>query len=57
MDGGFFCGCTCGEIDSPGKDPEWELDTRIRDVRTGPDGNIYALTDKDNGQALRLSPR
>jgi aldose sugar dehydrogenase len=34
-----------------------ELDTRIRDVRTGPDGNIYALTDKDNGQVLRLSPR
>jgi len=33
------------------------LDTRIRDVRTGPDGNIYALTDKDNGQVLRLSPR
>jgi len=34
-----------------------ELDTRIRDVRTGPDGNIYALTDKDKGQVLRLSPR
>ena len=34
-----------------------ELDTRIRDVRTGPDGNIYALTDTDNGQVLRLSPR
>lgn len=34
-----------------------ELDTRIRDVRTGPDGNIYVLTDTDHGQVLRLSPR
>ena len=34
-----------------------EFDTRIRDVRTGPDGNIYALTDTVNGQVLRLSPR
>ncbi len=34
-----------------------ELDTRIRDVRTGPDRNIYALTDTVNGQVLRLSPR
>jgi glucose/arabinose dehydrogenase len=34
-----------------------ELDTRIRDVRTGPDGNIYALTDTDHGQVLRLSQR
>jgi hypothetical protein len=34
-----------------------ELDMRIRDVRTAPDGNIYALTDTDNGQVLRLSPR
>jgi glucose/arabinose dehydrogenase len=34
-----------------------ELDARIRDVRTGPDGFIYVLTDSDNGQVLRLSPR
>jgi aldose sugar dehydrogenase len=67
MDRGFFCGRASGEIDSPVKIrngdcteqqiPLRELDTRIRDVRTGPDGNIYALTDTVNGQALRLSPR
>jgi glucose/arabinose dehydrogenase len=33
-----------------------ELDARIRDVRTGPDGYIYVLTDSDNGQVLRLLP-
>jgi glucose/arabinose dehydrogenase len=34
-----------------------ELEQRIRDVRTGPDGYIYVLTDSDNGQVLRLVPR
>jgi glucose/arabinose dehydrogenase len=29
---------------------------RIRDVRMGPDGNIYALTDAENGELLRLLP-
>lgn len=29
---------------------------RIRDVRTGPDGFIYLLTDEDNGQLIRLEP-
>jgi glucose/arabinose dehydrogenase len=29
---------------------------RIRDVRQGPDGNIYVLTDDANGEVLRLSP-
>jgi len=29
---------------------------RIRDVRQGPDGFIYVLTDEDNGQILRLEP-
>jgi len=28
---------------------------RIRDVRTGPDGNIYLLTDEGNGKLIRLS--
>jgi glucose/arabinose dehydrogenase len=28
---------------------------RIRDVRQGPDGAIYLLTDDDNGAVLRLS--
>ncbi len=30
---------------------------RIRDVRQGPDGLIYVLTDNDDGRILRLSPR
>ncbi|MGE0594842.1 MAG: PQQ-dependent sugar dehydrogenase [Hyphomonadaceae bacterium] len=29
---------------------------RIRDVRVGPDGLIYALTDSDDGELLRLQP-
>ena len=29
---------------------------RIRDVRVGPDGLIYLLTDSQNGQLLRLEP-
>ena len=31
--------------------------TRIRDVRTGPDGFIYVLTDQLDGELLRLEPR
>lgn len=29
---------------------------RIRDVRVGPDGAIYALTDAGNGQVIRMAP-
>jgi glucose/arabinose dehydrogenase len=29
---------------------------RIRDVRQGPDGALYILTDEDNGRVLRLTP-
>jgi glucose/arabinose dehydrogenase len=32
------------------------LGARIRDVRQGPDGFVYALTDADNGRLLRLKP-
>ncbi|QJE74757.1 PQQ-dependent sugar dehydrogenase [Aerophototrophica crusticola] len=32
------------------------LDTRIRQVVTGPDGAVYALTDEEGGSVLRLSP-
>jgi glucose/arabinose dehydrogenase len=34
-----------------------ELGQRIREVRTGPDGLIYLLTDHDQGALMRLSPR
>ena len=33
-----------------------ELGERIRDVRTGPDGAIYLLTDSANGSVLRIVP-
>jgi len=33
-----------------------ELNERIREVREGPDGNLYLLTDSDEGQILRVSP-
>jgi glucose/arabinose dehydrogenase len=32
------------------------LGNRIRDVRQGPDGFVYALTDSDTGRLLRLRP-
>ncbi len=33
-----------------------ELGERIRDVRSGPDGFLYVLTDSSDGQILRLEP-
>lgn len=33
-----------------------ELHQRIRDVRQGPDGLLYVITDEDDGALLRLSP-
>ena len=33
-----------------------ELGQRIREVRAGPDGYLYLLTDSDSGQVLRVSP-
>jgi aldose sugar dehydrogenase len=34
-----------------------ELGQRIRDVRQGPDGLLYVLTDNSKGKLLRLQPR
>ena len=34
-----------------------ELDTRIRDVKEGPDGALYVLTDREGGKLLRLVPK
>ena len=34
-----------------------DLGQRVRDVREGPDGFVYLLTDDRNGQLLRLVPR
>jgi glucose/arabinose dehydrogenase/extradiol dioxygenase family protein len=33
-----------------------ELRQRIRDVRQGPDGLLYVITDEDNGALLRIEP-
>ena len=33
-----------------------ELGERIRDVRVGPDGYLYLLTDRSDGQLIRLEP-
>ncbi len=33
-----------------------ELNERIRDVRVGPDGHVYVLTDASNGALLRVVP-
>jgi glucose/arabinose dehydrogenase len=33
-----------------------ELGERIRDVRQGPDGGLYLLTDASRGRILRLEP-
>jgi glucose/arabinose dehydrogenase len=33
------------------------LEQRIRDVREGPDGLLYVLTDENKGQLIRLVPR
>ena len=33
-----------------------EIGERIRDVRVGPDGNLYLLTDSGNGRLIRVTP-
>jgi glucose/arabinose dehydrogenase len=33
-----------------------DRDERIRDVRVGFDGNLYVLTDEDNGKLLKIEP-
>jgi glucose/arabinose dehydrogenase len=32
------------------------IGSRVRDVREGPDGALYLLTDEDAGQLLRVAP-
>jgi glucose/arabinose dehydrogenase len=34
-----------------------DLDVRCRDVREGPDGALYVLTDGNDGKILRIAPR
>jgi len=34
-----------------------ELEERIRDVRSGPDGYLYLLTDSEEGKLIRVTPK
>jgi aldose sugar dehydrogenase len=45
------------QVDEPGLVGEViPFDQRVRDVKEGPDGLIYVLTDDENGQLIRLAP-
>ena len=68
----FVAGMRYGEIPGTGQiqriefNEKWEeirrepmfreLQQRIRDVRQGPDGYLYALTEEDNAALLRIEP-
>jgi len=32
------------------------IGSRVRDVKTAPDGSVYLLTDEDDGAILKLTP-
>jgi aldose sugar dehydrogenase len=34
-----------------------DRDRRIRDVRQGPDGSLYVVTDESNGELLKIAPK
>ena len=47
------------EVEPDGKVREEEriaIGKRVRDVREGPDGALYLLTDEDAGEILRVVP-
>ncbi len=47
------------ELDAAGRitgQREMRFGARVRDVRQGPDGFLYVLTDEDNGQLIRVKP-
>ena len=39
------------------KQERLDIGKRVRDVRQGPDGHLYALTDEDKGSLLRIVPQ
>jgi aldose sugar dehydrogenase len=48
------------QVDSQGKATELEkieIGQRVRDVRQGPDGLLYVLTDRANGSLIRIEPQ
>ena len=49
------------DLDKDGKpgDPEYllqDLGQRWRDLRVGPDGDVWMLSDQDDGALIRISP-
>ncbi len=64
--GDLFSGCLAGQelrhidLDDKGAvigQDALHFDKRIRDVRQGPDAELYVLTDEDNGELLRIVPQ
>ena len=64
--GSLFSGSLAGEdirrvaLDADGKlirQEKLDIGKRVRDVRQGPDGYLYALTDEASGKLLRIVPR
>lgn len=48
------------ELDAAGKvtgEKDIPMPARVRDIRQGPDGLIYVLTDEDDGQLIRIGPK
>ncbi|MEM7809161.1 MAG: PQQ-dependent sugar dehydrogenase, partial [Planctomycetota bacterium] len=41
----------------PGEQETLQFPSRIRDVRNGPDGHLYVLTDETPGQVLRIEAK
>ena len=34
-----------------------DKDQRVRDVRQGPDGSLFVVTDEDKGELWKMAPR
>jgi len=48
------------QLDGQGKvlrQERLDIGSRVRDVRQGPDGFLYILTDEENGRLLRIEPK
>jgi len=39
------------------KQERLDIGKRVRDVRQGPDGHLYAITDEAKGSLLRIVPQ
>jgi len=64
--GSLFSGSLAGQdlrriaFDKDGKvvrQEKLDIGARVRDVRQGPDGHLYAITDEAKGSLLRIVPQ